>query len=161
MLTLEGYDRLCSSARYIPFARSESNEVLVMLTRISEDMDLDEVAVTPRSSVKDPVRLEKYERECTREILTDEDFEDLNIRLCFKRVRREKISLDGSGGHKMRIGGVMELAAQELSISSMVRWFDFCLDYDPAITEASAKSIISRGSRISMWTSMDGNIGKG
>jgi hypothetical protein len=39
----------------------------------------------------------------------------------------------------------MELAGQELSISSIVRWFDFCSDYDPDITEAYVKGIISRG----------------
>jgi len=144
-LTPEDYDKLCSSPRYITIVRNESHEVLVMLTRITENMDLDDVAITPRSSVKDPERLETYECECTTEILTDEDFEELNIRPCFKKVRRERISLDGSGGHKMRIGAVMELAAKELSIPSIVRWFDFCSDYDPAITEASAKSIISRG----------------
>jgi len=144
-LTPEVYDKLCSSPRYIPMARNESHEVLVMLTRITENMELDEVAVTPKTSVKDPERLEKYERECTKEILTDEDFEELNLRPCFKKVRRQKLSLDGSGGHKMRIGAVMELASQELSIPSIVRWFDFCSDYDPDITEASVKSIISRG----------------
>lgn len=144
-LTPEVYDELCSSPRYVPVARNESNEVIVMLTKITEDMDLDEVAVTPKSSVKDPERLEVYERECTREILSDEDFEDLDIRPCFKRVRRERISLDGPGGHMMRIGAVMELARRELSIPSIVRWFDFCLDYDPAITEAAVKSLISRG----------------
>jgi len=144
-LTPDGYDKLCSSPCYIPVVRKESHEVLVMLTRITEDMDLDEVAVTPRGSIKDPDRLEAYERECIREILTDEDFEDLNIRPCFKRVRREKISLDGPGGHLMRIGAVMELAAQGLSIPSIVRWFDFCLDYDPAITETAVRGLISRG----------------
>ena len=144
-LAPEGYDKLCSSTRYIPFARSESNEVLVMLTRITNDMDLDEVAVAPKGSVKDPERLEKYECECTREVLTDEDFDDLDIRPCFKRVRRDKISLDGGGGHLMRIGAVMELARQELSIPSIVRWFDFCSDYDPTKTEVNVKSIISRG----------------
>jgi len=144
-LTPDGYDKLCSSPRYIPVVRRESHEVLVMLTRITEDMDLDEVVVTPRGSVKDPERIEVYERECTKEILTDEDFEDLNIRPCFKRVRRERVSLDGPGGHLMRIGAVMELAIQELSVPSIVRWFNFCLDYDPAITEAAVQSIISRG----------------
>jgi hypothetical protein len=144
-LTPEGYDKLCTNPHHISVARNESNEVLVTLTRITEDIDLDEVAVTPKTSVKDPERLEKYERECTKEILTDEDFEKLDIRPCFKKVRRERISLDGSGGHKMRIGAVMELAAKELSIPSIVRWFDFCSDYDPDITEASVKSIISRG----------------
>jgi hypothetical protein len=144
-LTPEGYDKLCFSPRYIPMARRESHEVLVMLTRITEDMDLDEVAVTTITSIKDPERLEDYERECTREILTDEDYEDLKVRPCFEKVRREMISLDGSGGHMMRIGAVMELAAQGLSIPSIVRWFNFCSDYDEAITEASVKGIISRG----------------
>jgi hypothetical protein len=77
--------------------------------------------------------------------LTDEDYEDLNIRPCFKKVRSEKISLDGPGGHLMRIGAVMELAIQELSIVSIVRWFDFCSDYDTVKTEAAIKDIISRG----------------
>jgi hypothetical protein len=144
-LTPEEYDRLCSSPRYIQVERRESHEVLVMLTRITEDMDLDEVAITTKTSVKDIERLEAYERECTKEILTDEDYEELNIRPCFKRVRKEKISLDGPGGHMMRIGAVMELAARGLSISSIVRWFDFCHDYDPAITEEAVKSLISRG----------------
>jgi len=144
-LTPEGYDELCSSPRYISVTRSESHEVLVLLTKIAEDMDLDEVGVTPKGSVKDAERLETYEHECTREVLTDEDFKDLKIRPCFKRVRRDRISLDGSGGHLMRIGAVMELATQELSIPSIVRWFDFCADYDPAKTEAAVKSLISRG----------------
>jgi hypothetical protein len=144
-LTPEGYDRLCSTPRHVPITRRESNEVLVMLTRKTEDMDLDEVAITPKNSVKDPERLENYERECTREILTDEDYDDLNIRPCFKKVHQEKISLDGSGGHLMRIGAVMELARQELSIPSVVRWFDFCSDYDPTTTETAVKGIISRG----------------
>jgi hypothetical protein len=144
-LTPEDYDKLCSDPRYTPLVRKESHEVLVKLTKITEEMDLDEVAVTPKGTVKDPERLEAYERECTKEILTDEDYEDLNIRQCFKKVRSEKISLDGPGGHMMRIGAVMELAARGLSISSIVRWFDFCHDYDPAITEEAVKSLISRG----------------
>lgn len=139
------YDKLCASPRYLQVSRKESHEVLVMLTRITEDMDLDEVALTPKGSVKDSERLEDYERECTQEILTDEDYEDLNVRLCFKKVRTEKISLDGAGGHLMRIGAVMELATQGLSIPSIVRWFDFCSDYDPITTEAAVKSLISRG----------------
>jgi len=144
-VTEEDYDKLCSSPRYIPIPRNESTEVIAMLTRITEEMDLDEVAVTPKTSVKNPERLESYERECTKEILTDEDFAKLDIRPCFKKVRQERISLEGSGGHLMRIGAVMELACQELSISSIVRWFDFCSDYDSDITESSVKSIISRG----------------
>lgn len=144
-LAPEEYDRVCSSPRFIQVERRESHEVLVMLTRITEDMDLDEVAITTKTSVKDIERVEAYERECTKEILTDEDYEELNIRPCFKRVRKEKISLDGPGGHIMRIGAVMELAARGLSISSIVRWFDFCHDYDPAITEEAVKSLISRG----------------
>jgi len=144
-LTPEEYDRLCSTPRFTEVERRESHEVLVMLTRITEDMDLDEVAITTKTSVKDTERLEAYERECTKEILTDEDYEELNIRPCFKRVRKELISLDGPGGHMMRIGAVMELAARGLSISSIVRWFDFCHDYDPAITETAVNSIISRG----------------
>ena len=144
-LTPKGYDQLCSAPRFIPMARRESNEVLVMLTRITEDMDLDDVAVNPTSSVKDFERLEVYELECTKEILVDEDFDELDVRPCFTRVRRERISLDGPGGHLMRIGAVMELAIQELSVSSIVRWFSFCSDYDPVKTEEAVKDIISRG----------------
>lgn len=144
-LTPEGYDGLCSSPSTTLMTRKESSEALVALTKITEDMDLDEVAITPKNFVKDPERLENYEHECNREILADEDYDDLNIRPCFKKVHREKISLDGSGGHLMRIGAVMELARQELSIPSMVRWFDFCSDYDLTTTETAVKSIISRG----------------
>jgi len=144
-LAPEEYDKLCYSPRFIPTERRESYEVLVMLTRITEDMDLDEVGITTKASVKDPERLEAYECDCTKEILTDEGYEELDIRPCFKRVRKEKISLDGPGGHMMRIGAVMELAMQEVSIPSIVRWFDFCTDYDPSITEAAVKGIISRG----------------
>ena len=144
-LTAENYDHLCSAPRFIPTSRKESNEVLVMLSRIEQDMDLDEVAVSPKGSVRDPERLEAYERECTEEILAGEDFDNLNIRPCFKKVRREKISLEGGNGHMMRIGAVMELATQNLSIASIVRWFDFCNDYDPRITETAVKGLISRG----------------
>ena len=45
----------------------------------------------------------------------------------------------------MRVGAVMELAAKRLSIASIVRWFDFCTDYDPAKTEAAVIDIFSRG----------------
>jgi len=141
----EDYDNLCSSPRSDPQSRTESHEVLVVLTRITEDMDLDDVAITPKGQVKDPERLESYERECTREILDEADFDELDVRPCFKRVRREKISLEGSGGHLMRIGAVMELATQNLSIASIVRWFDFCSDYDQGKTEAAVKGLISRG----------------
>lgn len=144
-LVPETYDQFCSSPRFLPVERKESHEVLVRLTKITEDMDLDEVALTPISSVKDPERLMNYEQECTKEILTDEDYEDLNIRPCFKKVRSDRISLDGPGGHLMRIGAVMELATQGLSVPSIVRWFDFCHDYDPAITEEAVKSLISAG----------------
>jgi hypothetical protein len=144
-LTPEDYDTLCSTPRYAQEPRMESHEVLVMLTRITDDMDLDEVAFTPKDSVKDPERLEAYERESTKEILADEDFEELQIRPCFKRVRREMISLDGTGGHLMRIGAVMELANQGLSIHSMVRWFNFCADYNSELTETNTKSLISAG----------------
>jgi hypothetical protein len=144
-LTSEGYDHLCSAPRFNPISRRESHEVLAMLTRIEQDMDLDEVAVTPIGSVKDSEKLEAYARECTEEILADEDFDDLDIRPCFKKMRPEKISLEGGGGHKMRIAAVIELAAQNLSIASIVRWFDFCNDYDPGKTEAAVKDIISRG----------------
>jgi len=144
-LSPESYDKLCANPNCIPITRKESNEVLAMLTRITQEMDLDDVALTPKNSVKDPERLEQYQIECKKEILTDNDFNELGIRPCFKKVRRERTSLEGSGGHMMRIGAVMELAGQELSISSIVRWFDFCSDYDPDITEAYVKGIISRG----------------
>jgi hypothetical protein len=144
-LTAEGYDQLCSVPRPIPISRKESNEVLAMLTRIEQDMNLDEVAVTQMSSVKNSDRLEAYERECTREILADDDFDELDIRPCFKKVHREKISLHGGSGHKMRIGAVMELAMQGLSIPSIVRWFSFCDDYDPTVTEKAIIDLISRG----------------
>lgn len=45
----------------------------------------------------------------------------------------------------MRIGAVMELARQGLSIASIVRWFSFCGDYDPAVTEKAVIDLISRG----------------
>jgi hypothetical protein len=125
--------------------RKESDEVLAMLTRIEQDMDLDEIAVAPRSSIKNLEKLEDYEGGCTREILTDEDFDELEIRTCFKKAHCERISLEGSGGHKMRIGAVMELAMQGLSIPSIVRWFSFCRYYDPAKTEQAVEDIISRG----------------
>jgi hypothetical protein len=141
----EDYDNLCLSPHSNPQPRTESHEVLVTLTRITEDMDLDEVAIAPKGQVKDPERLEAYERECTREILDEENFDELHIRLCFKKAHRDKISLEGTGGHLMRIGGVMELATQNLSIASIVRWFDFCSDYDPGKTEAAVKGLISRG----------------
>jgi hypothetical protein len=142
------YDEMCSNPRFIPISRRESTEVLAVLTRIEQDMDLDEVAMTPKRSVSarlDTRRLEAYESEGKKEILEDEEFDELDVRPCFARVHRERIALEGSGGHTMRIGAVMELAMQELSIASMVRWFSFCADYDRAITEAAVKDIISRG----------------
>jgi hypothetical protein len=69
----DDYDTLCSSPRYAQELRMESHEALVMLTRITDDMDLDEAAITPKGSVKDPERLEAYARESTKEILADED----------------------------------------------------------------------------------------
>jgi len=147
-LTAESYDQLCSAPRFNPMSREESHEVLVMLSKIEQDMDLDEVAITPRRSVSsrtDTTRLEAYEREYTKKILADEDFDELDIRPCFKKVRKEKISLEGGGGHLMRIGAVMEMAIQNLSIASIIRWFDFCDDYDPHKTEASVQDIVSRG----------------
>jgi hypothetical protein len=144
-LTPEGYDNLCSASRFLSILREESNEFLAMLTRIEQDMDLDEVAVTMRGAFKDSEKLEAYERECIREILADEDFDDLDVRPCFKKTRHDRISLDGTGGHLMRIGAVMELASRNLSIASIIRWFEFCKDYDPGKTEAAVKDIISRG----------------
>jgi hypothetical protein len=57
----------------------------------------------------------------------------------------ERISLTGGNGHKMRIGAVKELSMQNLSIGSMVRWFDFCDDYNATLTERNIKSLISTG----------------
>jgi hypothetical protein len=148
-LTAESYDELCSHPRLVPISRKASVEVLAMLTRIGQDLDPDEihphVAITPKGPVRNPEKLEAYEHECTKEVLADEDFDELDIRPCFKKARLERRSLEGPGGHLMRIGAVMELAMQGLSIASIVRWFSFCIDYDSALTETNIKSLISAG----------------
>ncbi len=146
-LTPEDYDRLCSDQRFVPLCRKESSEILARLTVIEQNAGLDEddVTVTILCSAKDPERLAAYEHDCTKEILSDEDFDKLSIRSCFKNVRRQRVSLRGGNGHKMRIGAVMELARQGLSIASIVRWFSFCGDYDPAVTEKAVIDLISRG----------------
>jgi hypothetical protein len=60
-------------------------------------------------------------------------------------VHKEKISLNGGGGHNMRIGAAMELAKQNLSIPSIARWFAFCNDYNAIISEKCTVDLISRG----------------
>jgi hypothetical protein len=150
-LTTADYDKLCSTSRYLIVKRKESMRALDMLTKIAEKMTFEDdstsatPAITHKTLVKNPEKLNAYERECTRVILTEEDFDRLNIRPCFKRVRKDKISLEGSGGHLMRIGAVKELAMQNLSINSLIRWFDFCNDYDAAKTEKNVRNLISTG----------------
>lgn len=144
-LSAEDYDRYCSNQRHLPIGRYESTEMLSILTQIEQDMDLDEVAVSPVHQIKDSERIRVYERECEREILANDDYDQLDIRPCFKRVHREQIQLSGGYGHKLRIGAVLELARQGLSVQSIVRWFSFCDDYDPRITEKAVFDLISRG----------------
>ena len=109
-------------------------------------MDPDEIASNiGKGYIRDPTKIAEYEAECTREILTDEEFDNLPIRPCFKRIRKEKIQLDGSQGHMMRIAAAMELATQNLSIDSIVRWFDFLNDFDPDITRRKIEELISYG----------------
>lgn len=153
ILTPTYYDTLCSSTRYLQIERRESLVVLEMLTKISKEIDfadddttqLRRPTLTPKASVRNSRKIDEYERECTREILADDDFDELDIRPCFKKVHSERISLNGGEGHMMRIGAVMELAGKGLSIPSIVRWFGFCADYDELITEKAVIDLISRG----------------
>jgi hypothetical protein len=152
-LTSTEYDKLCSAIRYLPIQRTESLPVYQILSKISEDIDFDDEDITtnrkptltPKRPVKDPKKIEEYEQECKREILTEDEYDSLDIRPCFKRVRSERISLNGGNGHLMRIGAVKELASKDLSIPSIIRWFSFCNDYDPEITEKSVLTLISAG----------------
>jgi hypothetical protein len=109
------------------------------------DDELSIPLVTMKKLVKNPEKLAQYVKECTREILNAEGYDELNIRPCFVHVRKERISLTGGNGHKMRIGAFKELSMQNLSINSMVRWFDFCSDYNAALTERNIRSLISAG----------------
>lgn len=148
-LTPPDYDHLCSARHYVQIARLESLAILPKLTKISAEMKFDDELsiplVTTKKSVRNPEKLAQYAEECTREILNAEGYDELDIRPCFIRVRKERISLTGGNGHKMRIGAFKELSMQNLSINSMVRWFDFCDDFNAALTERNIKSLISTG----------------
>jgi hypothetical protein len=148
-LTPPDYDRLCSAQHYVQIARLESLAILPKLTKISFEMKFDDElsipVVTGKKSVRNPEKLAHYAKECTREILNAEGYDELDIRPCFVHAREERVSLTGGNGHKMRIGAVKELSMQNLSIGSMVRWFDFCSDYNAALTERYITNLISAG----------------
>jgi len=143
-LTAETYDELCARQRWFLAKRDESSTMLRNLVNLADD--LGELPLESSFDyVRDPEEIEKYEAECTIEILNDADFEDLDIRSCFKYVRRERIALDGSQGHMFRIAAARELACTGLSINSSVRWFDFNPDFDPVKTRRKIEELISHG----------------
>jgi len=146
-LTVDKYDALCSSQRLMIVKRVESVEVSRELAKIVEELDPDDflVNVGRHGYVKDPELVAEYERETKREVLASEDYEELRMRTCFKRIRRESIQLDGSDGHNMRLAAVCEMMMNEISISSIVNWFDFCADFDPEFTRRKVEEIISYG----------------
>jgi hypothetical protein len=146
-LTVDQYDALCSAQRLTVVQRFENIDVSREIVRIVKELDPDDflVNVGRNGYVKDPELVAEYEREARREIFASEDYEELRMRPCFKRVRRESIQLDGSEGHNMRLAAVAEMIANEISIPSIVRWFDFCADFNPDVTRRKVEEIISYG----------------
>jgi len=145
-LTPEAYDQLCFTQEFVAVSRVESMDVSRELIKIARDLDPDDISLNiGKGHVRDPTKVAEYEAECTREILTDEEFADLPIRPCFKHVREHCVPLDGSQGHMMRIAAAMELALADLSISSIVRWFNFLHDFDPDFTRRKVEELISYG----------------
>ncbi|MFX0204237.1 MAG: hypothetical protein ACFFCW_49705, partial [Candidatus Hodarchaeota archaeon] len=145
-LTPETYDHFCSVQKFVAVSRLESMAVSRELLKIAQNLDPDDISLNiGKGHVRDPTKVAEYEVECTREILTDDEFDALPIRPCFKRIRKQFLHLDGSQGHLMRIAAAMELATQRLSIASIIRWFNFTSDFDPDITRRKVEELISYG----------------